>query len=164
MAVRADVDIQVDPAQVTRLLLRMQIRLQAAGLQMFMTNTAVPWLQRRAAMRFGAEGDDASGRWTPLRKATENFRTRQGFPAAHPINVRTLQMFDFITNAPGGMTGGAGYSSLNWPGARGRVRQIDEKIRTAQGLTPGVVARPVLGLSQRDDIFLTARLLAHLMS
>jgi hypothetical protein len=146
------------------MLLKMQIKLQAAGLEMFMQNTVVPWLKIRAAKRFTSEGDDASGKWTPLKKATEGFRTRQGFPAAHPINVRTLQMFDFITSANGSMTGGSGYASLNWPGSSGRAKKIDEKIRTAQGLKPGVVARPVLGLSQRDDIFIAGRLLTHLLS
>lgn len=164
MGVQVDIDMQLDARDFIRVLGLLNVRLRAAGLETFIRNSAVPWLQRRAARRFGAEGDDASGRWTPLRKATEAFRARQGYQPAHPINVRTLRMFDFITSADGTISGGPGYASLNWPGARGRGAELAEKIRTAQGLTPGIVARPVLGLSQADDIFITARLLAYITS
>lgn len=159
-----NVDIDIDRSRVDLLLINLTLRLQASGLESFMRTVAVPWLQRRAAQRFGSEGDDATGHWTPLRKATEAFRARGGFQPAHPINVRTLAMFDFITNANGNVTGGPGYSSLNWPGASGRTSDLAKKIRTAQGLTQGIVARPVLGLSPRDDIFISSRLLVHLTS
>lgn len=164
MGFNADAIITMDASNATAMLLKLQLRLQAAGLEAFMHNSVVPWLQGRAAKRFGSEGDDASGRWTPLRRATELFRARQGFPEAHPINVRTFQMFDFITWADGSTSGGPGYASLNWPGSTGRAKAIAEKIRTAQGLTPGTVARPVLGLSKTDDIFITSRLLTYLLS
>lgn len=164
MSFQADVDMVLDASDAVRVMAILDVRLRAAGLEAFMQNTAVPWLQRRAAKRFGSEGDDASGKWMPLRKATEHFRSKAGFPPAHPINVRTLQMFDFITSADGSISGGPGYASLNWPGARGRGQELAAKIRTAQGLTAGVVARPVLGLSQTDDIFISARLLVYLLS
>lgn len=142
----------------------LQIRLSAAGLETFMQHTVVPWLQARAVQRFASEGDDAVGKWTPLRRATELFRARQGFPPAHPINIRTHQMRDFIVNADGTISGGPGYASVNWPGGQGRGKKIAEKIRAAQGLTAGTVARPVLGLSITDDIFISSQLLVHLMS
>lgn len=73
-------------------------------------------------------------------------------------------MHNFLTSADGNTSGGAGYASLNWPGSAGRLKAIDQKIRTAQGQTPGTVARPVIGLSLTDDIFISARFLVYLLS
>lgn len=162
--VLADVDIIADVSNTMRAMGILQTRLQFAGLENFLQQQVVPWLRSRAGARFAAEGDDVSGPWTPLSRATQMIRAKKGFPPAHPINKRTGEMEGFLLRADGQIRGSAGYASLNWPGNSGRTRNIDQKIRTAQGMTVGTPARPVLGLGQPDDIFINSQLLSYLLS
>lgn len=167
MTLQTNVDmIYVDPQDAVARMYRIGNRLSMLGLQSFMHGVVVPWLQMRAADRFANEGDDAVGQWTPLKQATMYLRMNQGFPAAHPINVRTGQMRNFILGAHGNVTAAPGVASLNWPGPTGRVKSIDEKIRTAQmgKPNPATVARPVLGVSMTDTIFVMAATTAYVVS
>lgn len=167
MSLQANVDIvHVDATSAIARMQRIGVKLSMTGLQAFMHGTVVPWLQMRAADRFSQEGDDAVGKWSPLKQATMYLRANQGFPPAHPINVRTGQMRNFIVHASGNVTAAPGIASLNWPGPTGRIKSIDEKIRTAQmgKPSPSTVARPVLAVSMKDTIFVMAATTAYLVT
>lgn len=139
----------------------MRSRVEPGGLRAFLLGVMYPHLQRRIALRFDREGDDASGKWAQLAAATIHMRQAQGFPGAHPINVRTGGMKRHLLDSKSITYGG---SVLNVPAtSTGLTRK---KIAVAQngrdfGNTP---ARPVLALNSVDTIIGTEALMQWIMS
>lgn len=107
-------------------------------------------LVARARDRFAGEGDDASGPWAPLQPATEAIRARKGFSPAHPINVRTHDLENFITGNAGSVIG-AGTWIYQWPNDPPDA-ELHDKLQTAQigRVNPRTVSRPVLALGVTD--------------
>lgn len=142
----------VNAREVDAMMQRGEMALAPQSMAFFLSNYVEPQLHRRARERFRKEGDEVSGKWAALRPATQAIRGSMGYGESHPINVRTGQMENFITAAPGqinvGVMGGA---SLTLPGSE-PTGQLEEKIRTAQmgKDSPDTVPRPVLGLGVRD--------------
>lgn len=157
------VDVAVDPSQAQQTFNELDAALQAAGLENFLLNTVVPFLRTRAQNRFASEGDAASGKWHPLTKASEGFRTAAGWPAAHPINVRTGQMKGSVLADSGRVSFGGGTATLNWPGTN-RGGLLEKKIRTAQQGDARTTARPILAVDADDDIFIIAHLTSYLLA
>lgn len=108
------------------------------------------FLVNRANQRFASEGDDAVGPWAPLKTATETIRASLGYPPAHPINVRTHDLQNFLSGAPGNVVG-AGTWQFDWPGDA-PSGELEDKMQTAQlgRVTPNTVPRPVIGLGVTD--------------
>lgn len=135
---------------VSRKLGRLQRVLSPASIGAFLTTSAEQYLHNRAAQRFAHEGDDAVGQWQQLAFATQNIRSSQGFGAAHPINVRTGRLRDFIVNAPGSLQIDPTGAMLTLPGSQ-PSGELGEKFQTAQqGKPPRTPARPVLAMSATD--------------
>lgn len=107
-------------------------------------------LEKRASERFASEGDDASGAWAPLKPATWVQRVRKGFSPAHPINVRTHDLQNFILGSSGSVVG-AGTWNYIWPGDPPSGELMD-KMQTAQRgrARPNTVPRPVVALGAGD--------------
>jgi hypothetical protein len=157
--------IEVDAAAVERSVGNLTRRLAPAGLRVWLRGGARPILRDRIATRFENEGDDAAGKWADLAAATGAFRSRQGFPAFHPINVRTgrLKWFTLLTFRLRSEATGA---ILSIPGD-GDPLSI-KKLRMAQrgGVSPkakrgggvAIPARPVVALSGVDQRLLFASL------
>lgn len=133
----------------------MQYSLSPVGLATFMSQVVDPYLRRRAHERFASEGDDATGRWIPLKSSTVAIRTELGFPGAHPINRRTGQLERFITERPGRIGQAGAFTTLTLPDSV-PSGELGKKFVAAQtGRVPGRkehAARPVLKLSERDMI------------
>lgn len=167
----------VDPSDAARVIARYERlgrRVQPAGLSVWLRQEAHPFLRDRAASRFAAEGDDASGKWEQLTRGTGFIRHNLGFAAFHPINVRTggLKWFVLLTYT---MKRTAQTATLTMPG-KGDTRTVS-KLRVAQkgGIAPrgkkapkaGPIRptppRPVVALGLVDERGLSASLHEWLM-
>lgn len=140
-------------------------RMELAKLTVFLKTAVVQYIQARVAKRFQSEGDDVTGRWTPLAVETELIRAAQGFPPSHPINVRTGEMMQFLVADSGDAIGSGGFAVLTYP-SQPPTGELERKMRTAQlgKPFPSTPPRPVLGLNMNDNIFITAELAGYLMS
>ena len=121
-----------------------------------------PWLQQRTEARFAAEGDDASGPWAELLEATNVFRRRQGFPPAHPINVRTGALRAYaMTKTIETQAGGVALSQPHKGGLRDTQVKFNHAQRGGQARPGGPVypARPIVALADRDQWEITTRLM-----
>lgn len=144
--------------QVEQILALVEQRLAGPNVERWLRGPAHDHLTDKAGWAFATEG---SGAWESLSPATENIRESLGYNPSTPINRRTNEMFEFLTNdspsvnaefSSSGMT-----AEMNYPGDTASPR-IDEKIKTAQqgratnpipnfGPTP---PRPVLGAGIGD--------------
>jgi hypothetical protein len=146
-------DMQVDKSETWAAFAAMRTVLSPAVLQEFLRARATPWITDRAAKRFVGQGDDAVGKWTPLRFATAEIRARMGFPPSYPINVRTGKLRSWVTSPSSQSIRSTGLGvELTFPG-RGGNAELRKKLQTAQvgkRDTPRTVRRPVLALNQVD--------------
>jgi len=142
-------EIDVDASEVTAAIDLLDRRLQIE-LGDWMRNDLHDHLVTRAASRFSSEGDDASGPWAPLTPGTEAIRARRGFPAAHPINIRTHDLQRFILGSTGNVVG-AGAWQFQWPDDPPSGTLVD-KMQTAQmgRVNPNTVPRPVVAIGAHD--------------
>lgn len=165
MAQRAVVDLDIDVRErdVDRMLSAVNTMLQPLQLMGFLSATISPYIRTRARDRFRTEGDEVSGPWAPLRQATQDFRAHSNLPIApsHPINRRTDDLFDYITNSPDAVMALPGVGAqLTYPGNPPTNPWTAEKVKTAQGgkTKPKTVARPVLGLGMNDLVYVVGAL------
>lgn len=161
----AEVMIYGDFNEVRRLLFALSETLSPQRLTLYMSQVLKPFIQQRAAERFANEGDEVSGPWAELSEATVAIRENMGLPGAHPINVRTGQLQEFVTTT-GDVYPTAMQSVLampSWQGVGGDP-QITEKLQTAQLGSPDgkTQPRPVLGLGAKDMTFALISLAAFI--
>ena len=140
-----------DTAGVSRMLTWLQMKLSNHGMMAFLAGAVYPYIKERAEQRFTSEGDDASGQWAPLRDATQHWRQSQGFSPQHPINVRTGELYRYITQSTAAIMPTPKGTIMRYPGKQARAH-LREKVKTAQKgkAKPSTVARPVLVLGVRD--------------
>lgn len=160
-----EVDLIGDATDVYRLLDHLDSCFSPAGQQAFMTQSVVPYLRERAEQRFLGEGDDASGMWAPLSETTVHIRESSGYPGAHPINVRTGELEDYITQGAGTVTvEGSGSTALKYPQASTPGGIKGKKLRRAQVGDSRTPARPVLAVNETDLMFVTQQLAYFIQS
>lgn len=154
--------VDVDSENVEQMLARTSLALSAVGMFIFLNGAVGPWLKRRAEDRFAAEGDDVSGKWLPLEAYTTQIRSAGGYGAEHPINKRTGELENYITQGGADVISAGGFSQLTFPGNAPSAREAT-KVATAQigALTPSTPARPVLGVNEVDLAFVLAALATH---
>jgi hypothetical protein len=143
-----------DEAQRTLFALRQT--LAPMHITLYLAQVLRPYLQKKAEARFLSEGDAAvGGQWAPLSEATERIRESKGLGGAHPINVRTGQLQNFVTTT-GDVYPNALSAVLAMPGWKGKggSQELVDKVETAQlGNENGAPPRPVLGLDIADLSF-----------
>lgn len=147
-----DFDIVGNERGVQAMLERLDSALSPVGLAAFLNLGVGPWVKQRAADRFASEGDDVSGKWAPLQESTIEIREHAGFEGAHPINKRTGELEAYITEGQIGITAGPGFASMRYPDNPPATKSLKQKVETAQRgrSNPNTVARPILGLNERD--------------
>lgn len=156
------IDIEVDASDVFGELDRLESQISPRGLMLFQESEVWPWLRERTAERFAIEGAG----WAQLTKATQTYRRKQGFPPAHPINVRTGALRDFaLTHNVDEQVGGV---TLTQP-QRGGKRETQTKFKHAQqgGISDrgrAYPARPVVDLTIGDANVIGGRLMAWVVS
>lgn len=126
--------------------------LSPVGLAAFLYGSVGPWVKERAETRFRNEGDDVVGKWAPLAETTVTIRESYGFGGDHPINKRTGELEEYITQGQVAVTAGLGEASLKFPANEPKSPSLRTKVKTAQQgrSSPNTPARPVLGLGERD--------------
>lgn len=143
-----------DDRGVARMLMKLDTALSPPAVAAFLGSRVEPYLQSRAKDRFANEGDDVVGAWTPLSDATQEIRAQMGIGPAGPINKRTGELEDFITNGPVGISIHPMGATLTMPSSipNGMTGELKDKFTTAQSgrEDPRTVARPVLGMNERD--------------
>lgn len=161
-----DVQFIGDDKGVQELLNRMQVGFSTTAMAAFLGTTIGPWLQQRAKDRFRNEGDDVSGKWKTLESSTQEIR-RQGnwmVGPAHPINVRTHEMENYVTGSAGDAIPVGPVAQLTFPDRRrGASPELQKKMRTAQKGAKqkgfkNTPPRPVIGLGVQDLTFTIAAL------
>jgi hypothetical protein len=138
--------------------------LSPVGLAAFLYGQVGVWVKQRAADRFAQEGDDVTGKWAPLQQTTQDIRESYGYGGDHPINKRTGELEEYITQGQVWVTTGAGVGMLQYPKGVPSTKQLRAKLSTAQqGRTsPQTVARPVLGLNEQDLSVILTMLAFHI--
>jgi phage gpG-like protein len=145
--------IQVSQNDVQAAMFAMEVALSPVAMMGFMTTRVEPIMRRRISERFMSEGDSAvGGKWMELKPSTVAFREESGFPGEHPINQRTGELFQKLTNGTNAVTAIAGGAAFMLPGPVSG--EMEEKLSTAQEgkMFPATVPRPVLGLDAQDMI------------
>ena len=122
-----------------------------AGLSVFLAGRARNWFQERAEARFTDAGDDASGPWRPLAESTQRIRSKLGFGADAPINVRTGFLKGTVTAARGDIFVDALGSTMSWPGSAVSPA-LEHRYNQAQlgNLRTKAPARPVVAMNVTD--------------
>lgn len=165
MSVSFDIDLDVNVDEIIIEQLReLEFVFSKEFMAWFLGVEITQYLQQRATTRFSREGKQAGEKpWRPLAQATREERILMGYNGAHPINVRTGDMEDWVTNADSHVFGMTGDMTLEWPGSMPEGELYD-KIQTAQmgkkdnqygGYTP---PRPVIRFSEVDFAHLMANL------
>lgn len=166
MAVSATLTIAMESEEdVTKMLVKVQAATAPEGFGQFLQTQVVPWLQERAQRRFASEGDDASGAWAPLAPATVAIRARGYWNVGpeHPINVRTGELENYITQGTSGNNGmrlSAEEISVDYPGTPPTGVLADKVLHAQQGMSGKLSypARPVLAFSTIDQVEILHRL------
>lgn len=143
------IEVIGESASVERMLNILSLALSPEGLVGFLDSTVTPYLEMRAKRRFANEGDDVSGKWAPLTSATQEIRANAGYGPSHPINVRTSELEDYITNSNSHATPDPGGAVLQYPGTS-PIGELMEKFELAQKGDWNTVPRPVLGVNEAD--------------
>lgn len=148
-----DVSIIINSREVEKSLDKLMLLLGPAGLIAFLGSTMAPYLARRAGDRFAGEGDDVTGAWAPLKDSTIRLRAEQGFPAG-PINRRTGELENWVTGGSFEAYPTVDGASMRYPRDK-PTGELRKKMETAQKgkKHPSTVARPVLGVNERDLLF-----------
>jgi hypothetical protein len=161
------IEIEGGRKSVEEMLDHLDSAMSPIGMQLFLNGRVAPYLRERAEARFANEGDDVVGKWRPLSEATEAWRAHHGFGPSHPINRRTGALEDYITGSPSAVTSPTtGTSVLTYPDQPPGDPILTKKVRTAQRGwdQPNTPARPVLGMNERDLVFVLTQLAMHIQS
>jgi hypothetical protein len=155
-----DIELISDTAGVTAMLAYLDRVLSPGGMGAFLGLNIGPYLQSRARDRFQSEGDDVTGPWAPLASSTEEVRARQQVGPAHPINRRTGELERYITDGQFRVVAHSLGATLTFPGTTPARQSIRQKMEVAQQgrISPPTVARPVLGMNERDLAYVVATL------
>lgn len=159
----------VDDAELRHRIEHMTEAMAPVGLIRYFGEVMLPFLKRRATERFAQEGDSASGKWQALRPATQEIRAgnpQWGVGPAHPINKRTGELENYITNniADAQPLAGLG-AEMKYPG-RPASGELFDKVKTAQRGnlgTPRTIMRPVAVVGAEDLLFFHDSLAAYIM-
>ncbi|SRR6266540_3903787 len=156
-------DIVGNERGVQEMLNTIDSALSPVGLAAFLYGNVGTYVKKRASDRFMEQGDDVTGTWAPLAEATQEIRERAGYGATEPINKRTGQLEEYITQGQMWVTTGPGYGMLQYP-KNTPDQALREKMSTAQRgrESPKTVARPVLGLNEQDLAVVLTMLAFHI--
>lgn len=160
------IDFIGDDKGVQQLLRRMEVGFSTLGMAAFLGTTVGPWLQQRAKDRFQNQGDDVVGHWKTLELSTQDIRRNGPWNVgpAHPINVRTHEMENYVTGSAGDAIPVGPIAQLTFPDRnRGGSKELQKKMKTAQKGAKqkgfkNTPARPVIGLGVQDLTFTMAML------
>lgn len=154
------VNVVVEDYDVQNLMRDLGLAISGPSFRRFLKDDVSDFFRNDIQERFNEEGDLASGFWAPLSPAT--LHIKQALPdlrgGPEDINVRTGDMFDFLTDDYP-VASGSDWAELEIPGDPPSP-MLEKKLHTAQrgssnnpmpgfGPTP---PRPVLALSEAHHL------------
>lgn len=153
--------VRLESAEVLAALGAMDTAFGPVAMELFMRGTARPMLQQKMKSRFGGAGDGSvGGRWRPLSEASQRIRQAgidagyyPGITPSSPINIRTNEMYSFLTSADGDFFSTSFMSTFMYPG-RITNERVYNKIHTAQLGKDSTPRRPVLGIESSESIMI----------
>lgn len=144
------IDIDVDIADVKHMLAQVRRRYTHEGLRGFLEGDVVPYIEGTIEHRFENEGDTLTRAWKPLKDKTNEWRRKYGFPEAHPINVRTGELFDYVMSSK--VTVATGIAQVSFPAYEAGGNLATKFMTAQQGKAkPRTPKRPVLAFGKRDE-------------
>jgi len=151
-------------SNIEAVLLALDTAISPPGIVEFLTTRVDPYMRSRAAARFQNEGDDAVGKWSPLRPSTVAIRQDLGFPGGHPINKREGELEAYIVGTPGLVTSTERGGFWQMPGRPPGNAELAKKFRTAQqgASDPHTTPRPVIGQNEADMRQVLTLLMFHI--
>ena len=155
-----DIDLIGDLNSANLMLEYLERILSSTGMMAFLHLNVGPYIQSRTRDRFMSEGDDATGPWLPLSQSTVERRERMGLGGPGPINVRTGELEQWITQSQFMTSPHALGATLKYPGKDTGRKSLREKMATAQKgrVYPSTPPRPVLVLDERDLMYVVTTL------
>lgn len=168
----ADIVFEVDSSQVDLLEAGLQRALSPTSIEGFLLTKAAGYLQEITGINFAHETSRDGQAWEPLHDATNAIREQDGYSPEHPINERTGELREWLTNSHGDVAPGLDGAELTWP-SEGDP-DAERKLQVAQqgskrGENPlfpssATNPRPVIGAGEVDLAILLALLGDHLIS
>lgn len=130
---------------------RTRLKLSAAPLAGWMSGFVDPFLKTRTAMNFAAESSPKGDPWASLAPSTIQRRLDEGFPAG-PIQYRTGEMYNFLTEGRSDLTAMASGVKMVYPSEKTPPGKLKYKVGSAQAgnMRTGAPPRPVMGLTLQD--------------
>ena len=134
-------DVTLETHDVESMMERFALWTDNTHLDDFTRETFGEMMRDSAQRRFDTESNRGAS-WEPLHSATIRRRQEQGFPGAHPINVRTGRMKSLLIHSrpEGGPTGDG--VEFEWPERVGG--ELYMKMLRAAGYDKRTPARPVI--------------------
>lgn len=142
-AIEADTQAIIDAIVATR------VAISAPVMAAFLDTRVHEYLAATTEERFAHEVSPDGVAWAPLTETTNIFREAQGFPAEHPINVRTGSLLSWLTE-PGFIEDLPTGPSMITPDPATAGDWLGRKLETAQTGARATAARPVIGLTLND--------------
>ena len=151
MTVDLSFDYVIDERDVESKLWALDTALNPIAIAGFLGAQVDPYIRTRARQRFRDEGDDVTGKWAPLQEATWNWRMNNGYPPEHPINRRTGELEEYVTQSRSDLNYHTVGAVLKMPGDP-PSGELKDKVTTAQSgrADPNTQPRPVIGMNERD--------------
>lgn len=157
------ISVEVDEDPSMRLFDLTMQAVSGFSLAAFLEGPAHDYFAEQIYGRFVDEGDTKSGFWEPLHDATVDIRRAMGYSGDHPINERTGELKEWVTEEFE-MMGGDDWAQMDLPGSAPTARHA-EKLKTAQqgravnplGYGP-TGPRPVLAHTEDDLASILMRL------
>jgi hypothetical protein len=148
--------IEVDITHPQRIIDAVNDSVSPQVLAVFLSEVVHPAFAADIFDRFAKRGDTRSGSWPWLSPATQDIRTRLGYNADRPVNVRTGELFTFVHSSkdvraePGG-------AALEFPGEPGNDALRQKLEHAQQGTSSNPIPnfgptppRPVLAVDEMD--------------
>lgn len=139
-------DVEVESDDVEDMLDRVTLWMDDSHLSPFVREAFGDIMQESASDRFSTESSGGTP-WAPLKPATLRRRVEAGYPAAHPINVRSGKMRSFLIHSV--PQGGSAGSEIEYSWPERATGELYMKILRAQGWTR-VDTRPVIDVDATD--------------
>lgn len=91
--------IEVDPRDVEAMLDRAARATAPSAWLKWLQNDVYPWIVEETVQRFAFQGDWRSKNWPSLTDATQDIRESQGYEPDFPVNIRSEDLFRYVTTS-----------------------------------------------------------------
>lgn len=156
------IEFTIDAASTEAAMGLLQEKISIGAIGEWLGSDVNNFLQQRAKARFSSEGDDAAGRWTSLADTTVAIREALGYGGPSPINIRTGDLFQYVTGSAGQVTESSEGVALDFPNLNNNTVQAQLSNAQSGNKRTGAPARPVIALGEQDLLGIMVSLTGHM--